>query len=483
VFAELKAGSYRLDAEGDGYVPQRKQYLPGVIAGGILVNVTGGDKTNVQVRLKRAGTMAGTVKNSSGEPMANFSVYLLQPTFFRTGERRLYARIGTTTDQAGHFAFPGVQQGRYYVAAGRAARRVSSGTPPALYQFSYYPGVSVAALASHFDIGPGTRIDGIDLVVSVEKLYRVRGRIDFGAQPPPAPSLSLYGLARPFDMPGTPRKEQLGSPQISPDGRFEINGLPSGAYSLEILLDRNAPRPIGPQTSASPDGVFPVDLKDRDIDDLELRMLDGTSIRGRVRVSDGSPLSSVGTSAVGRLQVGFDPTSEIQPGGFSLVSMDDGSFNVKGVYGTYSVGMSIARGAYISEIRMNGERLRPPMLTIPTGFRGEVELVVSLNGGSITGRLVDERSQTVAAIKSGLILEDPLQFPLGFRKEFATSADGTFTSNSIPPGNYRIYVLDGIEPSFVFDPNLLRQYGGQATPVRVSERSQTITDVRVIRPR
>jgi hypothetical protein len=145
--------------------------------------------------------------------------------------------------------------------------------------------------------------------------------------------------------------------------------------------------------------------------------------------------------------------------------------------------MSIARGAYISEIRMNGERVRPPMLTIPTGFTGEVELVVSLNGGSIAGRLVDERSQTVAAVKSGLILEDPLQFPLGFRKEFTTSADGTFTSNSIPPGNYRIYVVDGIEPSSIFDSNLHKQSSGLATQVRVSERSQTITDVRVIRPR
>lgn len=481
IFAELKAGSYRLDAEGDGYVPQRKQYLPGVVAGGILVNVLGGDKTNVQVRLKRAGTMAGTVKNSSGEPMANFSVYLLQPTFFRTGERRLYARIGTTTDQTGSFTFAGVQQGRYYVAAGRAARRLSNGAPPELYQFSYYPGVSDPALAAHIDIGPGTRFDGIDLIVQKEKLFSLRGRIDFGPQPPPAPSLSLYGLARPFDMPGTPRKEQLGSPRISPDGRFEISGLPLGTYSLEVLLDRTAPRQPGPQSSA--DGVFPVDLKDRDIDDLELRMLGGTSIRGRVRVSDGSPLSSVGTSAVGRLQVGFDPTSEIQPGGYSLISMDDGSFNVKAVYGAYNVGMSIARGAYISEIRMNGERVRPPMLTIPNGFLGEVELVINLNGGSIAGRLVDERSQTVAAVKSGLILEDPLQFPLGFRKELTTSADGTFTSNSIPPGSYRIYVWDGIDQFSIFDPNLLRQSSTLATPVRVSERSQASTDVRVIRPR
>jgi hypothetical protein len=141
----------------------------------------------------------------------------------------------------------GVQQGRYYVAAGRAARRVFSGTPPDPYQFSYYPGVSDPALASHIDIGPETRIDGIDLIVQKEKLYRIRGRIDFGPQPPPAPGLSLYGLARPFEMPGTPRKEQIGSPQVSPDGRFEINGLPAGTYSLEVVLDRNGPRQFGPQ--------------------------------------------------------------------------------------------------------------------------------------------------------------------------------------------------------------------------------------------
>jgi hypothetical protein len=171
--------------------------------------------------------MAGTVKNSSDEPMTDFSVYLLQPTFFRTGERRFVARIGTTTDQSGRFTLAGLEEGRYYVAAGRAVRRVLSGAPlPELYQFSYYPGVSDPTLASHIDIGPGTRFDGVDLIVRKENLYRVRGRIDFGTQAPPAPILALYGLARPFDIPGSGSRQQLGSPEIGPDGRFEINGLP-----------------------------------------------------------------------------------------------------------------------------------------------------------------------------------------------------------------------------------------------------------------
>jgi hypothetical protein len=211
-------------------------------------------------------------------------------------------------------------------------------------------------------------------------------------------------------------------------------------------------------------------------------MFEGTSIRGHVRVADGSPLSSIGT-LFGRLQVGFDPTNQIQPSGFSLISMDNGSFNVKGVYGTYSVGLSITRGAYISEIRVNGERVRPPMITIPSGFAGELEIVVSLNGGSIAGRLVDERSQTTAAVKSGLVVEDPLQFPSGFREQFTTRADGTFSLNSVPPGNYRVYVWDGIDQSAIFDPNLLKQSSTLATLVRVSERSQTFTDVRMILPR
>jgi hypothetical protein len=484
IFAELKAGTYRLDAEGDGYVPQRRQHVPGVVAGGILINVSGGDKTTVQVRLKRAATIAGTVKNSSDEPMADFSVFLLQPVFSRTGERGFAARIGTTTDQSGRFTIAGLEQGRYYVATGRArrVRNIRGSDPPELYQFSYYPGVSDPDVASHIDVGPGSRFDGVDLIVQKEKLYRVRGRIDFGPQPPPVPFLTLFGFARPFDIPGSGRRVELGIPEISRDGRFEINHLPSGTYALEVNVDRSAPRQLGPQTSTSADGVFPLELKDRDIDDLELRMVAGTSIRGHVRVADGSPLSSIGTS-FGRLQVGFDPATQIQPGGFSLINMNDGSFNVKGVYGTYHVSMPITQGAYISEIRVNGEPARPPMITIPNGFAGEVALVVRLNGGSIAGRVVDERSQSAAAAKSGLVLEEPLQFPSGFRAQFTTRADGTFSVNSVPPGNYRVYVWDGIDQFSIFDPNLLRQSSTLATPVRVSERAQAFAEVRVIRPR
>jgi hypothetical protein len=163
--------------------------------------------------------------------------------------------------------------------------------------------------------------------------------------------------------------------------------------------------------------------------------------------------------------------------------MDDGTFNIKGIYGTYHLGMPLTQGAYISEIRVNGERVRPPMIKIPRGSVAAVEIVVNMNGGSIAGRLVDERSQTVAAVKSGMILEEPLQFPSGFREQFTTRADGTFSVDSVPPGSYRVYVWDGVDDSSIYDLNLLEQSRALATPVRLPERSQAFAEVRVIRSR
>jgi hypothetical protein len=331
------------------------------------------------------------------------------------------------------------------------------------------------------EIGPGAQLDNISLTVMPQKLYRVRGRIDFGGQTPPDPGFSLYVLA-PFQMPGTSRRQQLRSGSVSANGLIELNDLPPGTYSLGVLSNRRASMPTSPNSNAAEEAYFTFDVKEDDIEDMEFRASLGTAIRGRVRVADGSPLNTIRTS-FGRLQVGLDSNDPLQPAGFSLVDPNDGSFNLKGIVGRYRIGLPIVGGAYISEVRLSGERNAEPVVSIPNGFAGDLEIILSTNGGSIAGRLVDVQSRPITGTTFGLLLPATAQNASGFLRQFSTRDDGTFSLESIPPGNYRIYVWEGIDQTSIFDPALLEQSRAQATVVRVTERSEVSASVVAIRAR
>ena len=82
-----------------------------------------------------------------------------------------------------------------------------------------------------------------------------------------------------------------------------------------------------------------------------------------------------------------------------------------------------------------------------------------------------------------LLLHTAAQNASGFYRQFTTRDNGTFSLESLPPGDYRIYVWEGIDQSSIFDPSLLDQSRAQATVVRVTERSEVSASVRVIQPR
>jgi len=203
-FPGVNPGPYRLDADANGYISQRRQ-LSGIFDGGILVNVSSGEKNSVVLRLERAGAVSGSVKDSNNRLIAGLSVYLLRPSFAPSGERTLNVVAAATTDNAGRFEVDGLKPGRYSIAAGPRGTftvppRRTSGESQA-YAFAYYPGVPDPALATFIEVGPGTHFGNIALTVKPQKLFRVRGRIDFGNQVPPEPGFSLYALA-PFQMYG-----------------------------------------------------------------------------------------------------------------------------------------------------------------------------------------------------------------------------------------------------------------------------------------
>jgi hypothetical protein len=67
-----------------------------------------------------------------------------------------------------------------------------------------------------------------------------------------------------------------------------------------------------------------------------------------------------------------------------------------------------------------------------------------------------------------------------FYLEILADASGGFNAQGIPPGNYKIYVWDGVEREQFFDRDRLLQTHALATSVHVDKGSRVTTSVPII---
>jgi carboxypeptidase family protein len=97
----------------------------------------------------------------------------------------------------------------------------------------------------------------------------------------------------------------------------------------------------------------------------------------------------------------------------------------------------------------------------------------------IEGTVVDTRQQPVALIEVVLIPDTQRNRPDLYRRVTA-DINGRFTIRGIPPGNYRLYAWEEIEPYAYFDPEVVQQVESQGKAVRVTELSKETVEIRSI---
>ena len=135
---------------------------------------------------------------------------------------------------------------------------------------------------------------------------------------------------------------------------------------------------------------------------------------------------------------------------------------------------------YVSEVRLDGVRASNGSVDISKNASSELIFTLS-PGGEVQGSVVDKQGQPVK-LAEGLLLPDPLPEIIPYYQHIYAEATGRFTINGVPPGSYRIYLWEGVEPARFFDRELLLQFAGAATQVRVERGSQVSARVLVITP-
>ncbi len=260
-FTDVEPGTYKVMFSGNGYA--RQDYGQRTSAGGVPMTLAPGQaKTDIVMRMMAVAALSGRIRDAVGQPVAGVTVQLFRFTYDETGQRKIQRVTGTRTDDRGEYRMYYLSPGRYYMSAGNqpGVNQQNIGVPSGLeallfgygyssanrvaqnYTLMYYPGVPDENSATPIDVQSGADVQGIDVFVTPQQSYRVRGRVvdSRTGQPPPNANVSInVQNPDPTTMGISLFRGSANYRQV--DGTFEMQNVSAGTYTLSASLPNPPP--------------------------------------------------------------------------------------------------------------------------------------------------------------------------------------------------------------------------------------------------
>ncbi|MEO8382542.1 MAG: carboxypeptidase regulatory-like domain-containing protein [Acidobacteriota bacterium] len=320
----------------------------------------------LRITLEPASRLSGHVKTEQGEPIVAAVVSI------RPADAALPAGLSgrvTQTDAAGAFVLEDLGAGRADLSA--AARDFVSADPMVL------------------EISEGKSLEGVEL--TLKRGAAIEGSVQLpGGQPASSARVTMRRKWSPDRMLDI---EVSGSAQADGDGRYRLEGVPTGPQTVTATQD-------GYQTAVR-------DLEVRaGVNHLDLRLAEGFGVTGVVVDERGRALPGVGVTI---LTSGPGFAREDVSGG-------DGAFAFRGLApGTYS----------LSALKEGYAAAHQDVQLVDRGVDG-LELRLQQGGGVITGRILGLAPQTFS------------QLQITALKQPMTTLDALREGKPDPQGNYRV---------------------------------------------
>jgi hypothetical protein len=468
LLVDLDPGAYRVYAARGGYdVAHFGRAVVTLAAGRIIAGM--------RIRMTPNGVIAGTIRDSDGDVLvgANVELYSLQ---HRLGHRQIELVAQLFADDLGRYRFFDLRQGRYYVSADVRApgskptvdHSVRSEGPPQVPIRTFYPVVTDPANASPIEVRPGGRNEGADIAIRRGRVYTVNVHVDApkGLRGRSRLEYSLYGFA------------SIGESGASESGDLKIAGIPPGSYNLKFGAEAPGKPFDGTidMTQGSPfcENTIPVSVADAD---LNLRLAatgQCPQIGGHIRIEGDNP-----PHLTGRV---FSFRSS--DGEFDAFPRADGSFRARLSSGHYTLDFSEAaeqHDLYVKSIRSGNQDALLDGVTISGSESAEVEVVLAMDGGRVSGTVSDKDDRIVAGAAVALIPNDPaLRARFDFTKNTVTDQAGHFELKGLAPGDYKLFAWADIEEDSWFDPDILKDFEAKGQPMSVKVKDSQTANLRVI---
>ena len=425
-FSGLPAGRYSGMVMPGGY---RGTHLDqGLRRGpGSQFDVGAGEIVRIDVALPRAIAVNVRVVDAFGDPLSDVRVSATE-----VGTAMPWTRsYSQSTDDLGNIRVFGLTRGRFvFCAEAHGMGSTVSGAPARERLLrTCHPDVADESESQPVRV-EGAAGEGIEIRMRRGRTFTITGRIIDAA------GTSAVGARVGLSTFALRGSSSSSSSQPSADGSFKLVNVHPGAYALVASLGQGE---TFEQRYPEQQAFIPIRVE-ADLENLVVTLSRGVDVKGRFVLEDPSAslsaLEGSGLTVMARLK------DETLPGSGSsraVTAEKDRTFTLQRLYGARRLTFAnLPRGWYVKAVLLDDADVAD------TGFdvaavrpSTSLDVVLSNRGGTISGRVTDDRGNPVARAQIVAVRDGQREYP----QTTTTSATGTFRLGPLPGGDYAIVAL------------------------------------------
>jgi len=477
---DLPAGEYRLTASRSGFTSMiYGQRRP--LEAPVPIDLAAGETFTANVALIRGGAIQGRVLDELGEPVAGARVQALRSRLLQ-GQRRLQSiGPGDQTDDTGSFRVYGLPPGDYYLTAspgqGDAVRR-----PPPVY----YPGTPSFAEAQPITITVGSEMTA-DFQITPMRTASVSGIVVDSSG---APARAMVQLASEVvetgpSIEGGPSLPALAlNADSGPDGRFTIENVPPGPYTLFAML---AFRPDvagfidGTRVAARDQRMVAMAnqaFQTRETASIPMTVsgenISGVTVTtGRGATLDGMFVADSGTVQALPTTLRANVRQVRAGGGVAMMGSGRNRFQAAGMTGPFYIDVQgIPDGWAVSQITVGGADVTDEAIDLK-GQSASARVVLTNRVTTLTGIVQARRDPAGHIVVVFPASESRWPYPSRYVRTARTDDRGRFRIAGLPPDErYYAVAVDYLEDGEEHDLQLLERLRARATTFSLGDGEQ-----------
>jgi hypothetical protein len=312
-------------------------------------------------------------------------------------------------------------------------------------------------------LGPGAQVSGINITLTRIRTVSVKGHVNTG-------TTSRRAYVNLFPREETQFRFTGMDGPVDPNGNFQLNKVVPGFYIL--LASDTADRVEGKRYSAR----MPLEVRDANIEGIELELEPPAEIQGRLVVEDNGDLKSKPFQLLLQSRGASGQASWLH-------LLDESTFPVEeiGFEGPYDVLPSrLPEDFYVKSIRLGERDVLETGFDFTPGTKDVLTLVLNPNGGQIEGSVQNANGEPAAGARVTLIPDAGHRSFSRYYKTSDTDQSGHFSIKGVAPGEYKIYAWEDIENGAYQDPDFVKPHESDGQSVSIKEHAHESVQLKAI---